>query len=132
LHMEHRCGTRSSINHTVRVSIERRPSFIAHLRDVSASGAFLIVPSGAPYLAEVRVTLRVRCSRRVEEAVLRGLAVRNATNGIGVEWLEFAPRCIRNLMQGLAVALQPNDEHATASTFEQRERPVPQCTLATR
>jgi hypothetical protein len=114
--MEHRCGTRSSINHTVRVSIDRRPSFIARLRDVSASGAFLIMPSGAPYFAEVRVTLRVRCNSRVEQAVLEGLAVRNATNGIGVEWLEFAPRCIRNLMQGLAVALQPNDERAAATT----------------
>jgi hypothetical protein len=35
-------------------------------------------------------------------------------------------------MQGLAVALQPIDERATATSLDQRERPVRQCILSTR
>jgi hypothetical protein len=109
------------VDQTVQVALKSGPSFIARLRDVSASGAFLLTPMRAPYMAEIRLVLRVRRNSRISESVLEGLAVRSSADGIGVEWLEFSPPGVLHLTQGLAIALRQQRSLPSENDLRQNE-----------
>jgi hypothetical protein len=126
--MEHRCGYRTFINQSVRLAIAGGPEFIARLRDVSASGAFIETSALAPYLGYIRLQLRIRSHDRIQAHDLEALAIRDETDGFGLEWLEFAPHCVCQLTHGAAVALRAEREPAfappVATRAAQRRRTV--------
>jgi PilZ domain len=96
--VEHRCGCRTTVNVTVRVAIAASFCFIGRLRDVSASGAFLVTPLPVPDFGTLRIWLRTPVRGNIESALAGGV-VRSAPDGVGIEWLEFAPPCISHLTQ---------------------------------
>jgi hypothetical protein len=98
--VEHRCGCRTAVNVIVRVAIATSFCFIGRLRDVSASGAFLVTPVRVPDFGTLRIWLRTPVRGNTEPALV-GAVVRSAPDGVGVEWLEFAPPCIGHLTQTL-------------------------------
>jgi hypothetical protein len=131
--MEHRCGTRTAVNRTVRARVGDGPSVVACLRDVSASGAFLVMQTSVAYLAEVHLSLRVRRNRRIVARKFSGIAIRNAVDGVGVEWRAFSPQLARRLAQKrparTKLTIRLNED---AACSEERAAVVPSCMMAKR
>jgi hypothetical protein len=68
------------------------------MRDVSLSGAYLETARRLPYMG--RVVLRMLSHGRGRAATLvEGYITRVSPEGIGVEWCEFAPQAIVELLE---------------------------------
>jgi hypothetical protein len=94
--MEHRCGTR----HKVDLAVYARAhagvvSSVGWLRDVSLTGGFLETALPAQPLAHI--SLRLIDGDGQLGPRLEGQVVRRASNGLGIEWSEYATDLIRAL-----------------------------------
>jgi hypothetical protein len=96
--MEHRWGERFAVRMTVELSSGSAPPVAGSLENVSASGAFVRTEEGGPPRGPVVVILREEISDRVRAARLAAYVVRETESGVGIEWCEFAPRAVRELM----------------------------------
>ncbi len=96
--MEHRWGWRVSMDELARVGDERGPISIARLRDLSTSGAFLeTAPLFAPLsFVDVQFAIERRGRRSIESVPAH--VVRVTPEGIGVEWNEFNPPAVAQLL----------------------------------
>jgi hypothetical protein len=97
----------------VRVAVTGQPFSIARLRDVSASGAFVMTAVNVPYMVTVQVRLLVRRNHRVAGSTLQGVVVRRGPDGIGIEWLEFCPAGLRHLTQPSGTSSAGNAPEST-------------------
>ena len=96
--MEHRWGERRSVNQPVRLTAGGRLVVLGRLQDVSHSGAFIVTCARINPLMLVEVELghgspgggRGGCR-------IPAFVVRNAADGVGVEWCEYAPAGIEVL-----------------------------------
>ena len=96
--MEHRCVYRRTA--TAQVLI-RRPDGVSgkgELRNISASGALLLTHLPAPLHAQVSVRFTGRFGRQWVSAHV----VRQADDGLAVEWTEFSPDVVRQILVSLA------------------------------
>jgi hypothetical protein len=96
--MEHRWGERIGAQVTVELSCGALPSVAGLLVNLSASGAFVHtggcrLPRGA-----VELTLVSEGGRDGSSVRLPAYIVRESESGVGIEWCEFAPRIVRELM----------------------------------
>jgi hypothetical protein len=98
MHMEHRWGSRTPANQWVRIAVAGQPFCLARLRDVSASGAFVVTTLHASYMAAIDLRILLRPANR-RGATLKGIIVREALDGIAIEWLEFNPASVRELLR---------------------------------
>ena len=94
--MEHRCGTR----HEVDIAVYARShggvvSSVGWLRDISASGAFLVTT--LPIDPPAHVSLRVVDADGRFPSRLEGHVIRRTPDGLGIEWAEYAPELVHNL-----------------------------------
>jgi len=94
--MEHRYGTR----HEVDIGVYARShggvvSSAGFLRDISASGGFLLTHLPIPLLT--KLTLRLIDAEGNFGSTLEGHVVRRASNGIGIEWSDYVPEVIQAL-----------------------------------
>jgi len=96
--MEHRCGHRRTA--TAQVLI-RRPDGVsgkAELQNISASGALLLTHLPASLHTLVSVRLTGHFGRQWVSAHV----VRQAEDGLAVEWAEFSPDAVREILSSLA------------------------------
>lgn len=96
--MEHRWGERVSVRLTVELSCGAAAPVTGLLENVSSSGAFVRthgcrLPRGA-----VEVALVTGGTDRKSRVRLPAYIVRESDLGVGIEWCEFAPRAVRELM----------------------------------
>ena len=102
--MEHRCGTRYRVDVEVYIhTCQGAVASIGRLIEVSVSGGF--VKTDLPAHAIALVSLRPRLpglNRAVPN--IQGYVVRRAATGVGIEWLEFAPKLIQFLTQHSATS----------------------------
>lgn len=96
--MEHRLGTRVTISMPVRIIRARATLAFGRLLNASSSGAYIETSSPPPLLA--RIDVICGCSHGAECAGVPAYVTRVRPNGVGVEWLEFAPAEIRQLLLG--------------------------------
>jgi hypothetical protein len=96
--MEHRWGERFAVSMTVELSSGSSPPIAGSLENVSASGAFVRTEERGPPRGPVVVILRQQISDHVRSARLAAHVVRETESGVGIEWCQFAPRAIRDLM----------------------------------
>jgi len=96
--MEHRWGERFAVRMTVELSSSSSPPVAGSLENVSASGAFVRTDESGPPRGPVAVILRQGDSGRVRAVRLAAYVVRETEGGVGIEWCEFAPRAVRELM----------------------------------
>lgn len=96
--MEHRWGERFAVRMTVELSSGSSLPVAGSLENVSASGAFVRTEERGPPRGPVVVVLRQEISDRVRSARLAAYVVRETESGVGIEWCQFAPRAIRELM----------------------------------
>jgi hypothetical protein len=112
--MEHRWGERFAVRMTVKLSGGSSPPVTGSLENVSASGAFVRTEGRGPPRGPVAVILRQEICDRMRPVRLVAYVVRETESGVGIEWCEFAPRAIRELM------IRGSD----ADTGQSRRRPA--------
>lgn len=96
--MEHRCGHRRTATAQVLV---RRPDGVsgkAELQNISASGALLLTPLPASLHSLVSVRFGGQFGRQWASAHV----VRVADGGLAIEWTEFSPDVVRQVLLSLS------------------------------
>ncbi|MGH8290174.1 MAG: PilZ domain-containing protein [Steroidobacteraceae bacterium] len=96
--MEHRWGERVFVHVTVELSCGALPPVAGLLQNVSSSGAFVRTDGCRPPRGPVEVTLIRAGEERRSSIRLPAYIVRESDTGVGIEWCEFAPRVVRELM----------------------------------
>lgn len=97
--MEHRWGERFRINQTVTVRDAKGWTAVARLRDVSISGAF--IECRHPFDTASWVTIHFGHGGR--SVAVDGFIARWTREGLGIEWSEFAPEVVTELLKTGAV-----------------------------
>ena len=94
--MEHRCGTRYKVDLAVYARAHAGVvSSVGRLRNVSLSGGFLETALPAQPLAHI--SLRLIDAEGQLGPRLEGQVIRRDSNGLGIEWCEYATELIRAL-----------------------------------
>ena len=96
--MEHRWGERVAVRHAVELASSFSPPVAGSLENVSSSGAFVRTAGRGPPRGPVDVVLRYGDSGRRHSERVPAYVVRETARGVGIEWCEFAPRAVRELM----------------------------------
>lgn len=96
--MEHRWGERVPVRQTVQLACGASPPVAGVLENVSSSGAFVHTQGRGPPRGPVDVILQQGGLGGSRFVRLPAYVVREAENGVGIEWCEFAPRAIRELI----------------------------------
>ena len=101
---EHRWGERFRVNIPVHVSAAALAKVDGCLKNLSLSGA--LVKSGCDLrlhtLIEVRIELPPPLPR---VAVVKAHVSRKLKEGVGIEWCEFAPNIVKDLLRSPSVRL---------------------------
>jgi hypothetical protein len=95
--MEHRWGQRFLLDLPASVADGNGWRAPARVRDISASGAFL--ECSPPVVSVTRVLIRFKGCE--VGSILTGNIVRLTSEGIGIEWGEFAPAAVAALLHGV-------------------------------
>jgi hypothetical protein len=100
--LEHRWGERVWVNIPVRVSAAAVARVDGCVKNISLSGALMKSDCDLRLhtLIEVRITLPPP-SRRA--AVLKAHVSRKLKEGVGIEWCEFAPTIVKDLLRSSSV-----------------------------
>ncbi|MGH8328507.1 MAG: PilZ domain-containing protein [Steroidobacteraceae bacterium] len=96
--MEHRWGERVAVSLTVELSSGASPPVAGWLENVSSSGAFVRTESRGPPRGPIEVILPQSGPDRGRPVRLAAYVVRETDAGVGIEWREFAPRPVRELV----------------------------------
>jgi hypothetical protein len=101
--MEHRWGTRHPLETSVRLDARPHRLTPACLRNASSSGAYLETDAAPPLWTRICVELErgifADDARRIDAFVIR-----RDERGIGIEWCEFGPPAILELIESVQVA----------------------------
>lgn len=98
--MEHRWGERIALQMTVELCCGSAAAIAGSLENVSSSGAFVRTGGRGPPRGPVEVILRRRGTGDSHPVRLPAYIVRESEGGVGIEWCEFAPEVVRELMAG--------------------------------
>jgi hypothetical protein len=117
--MEHRWGARVGVDIPVRITAQPFAVRFGRLTNVSVSGAYIRAELEVRLLTRIEVSIELpRRSKHAAPAIAAYVA-RKLRDGIGIEWCEFAPPAIGDLLHSLSTrphthARRP-DPSATAS-----------------
>lgn len=118
--MEHRWGKRSLVDIPVTLHLGSGTAVNARMTNVSLSGALLQTEVRVPVFSQALVELEL-CDPRPHTEFVPGYVVREAVDGVGLEWNEFSPSVIENLTRGgaarLAADVEPNLQHNSRLRF---------------
>jgi hypothetical protein len=97
--MEHRWGQRFTVDFEVKIAARPFAVRIGRLTDLSVSGGAIQICADFRLLTRVQmaVVLPNRYVRPVP--VVSGYVTRKFSDGIGIEWSEFAPNRVRDLLK---------------------------------
>jgi PilZ domain len=104
--MEHRWGERVQVDFAVRVTAHRYAVRDGRLTDLSVSGALVEAEFAARALSRVRVAIDLPLWPKHESPVVEAYVVRKNKYRMGLEWCEFAPDAVRELLR--AVVARPH------------------------
>lgn len=95
--MEHRWGRRVPADVGVQIFADPASAGWGRLRDISVSGGFVETALRVPVLCTLSLMVpAIRCKDRL---IARAIVVRNAADGIGVEWCEGDSDVVSALIQ---------------------------------
>jgi hypothetical protein len=98
---EHRWGERVRVDLPVNVLMDEHAAEGVHLKNLSLSGAFLKTSHDWPLNALIAVRIEFpSCS--TDTCVVKARVSRKPAHGIGVEWCEFAPTVVKELLRSPA------------------------------
>ena len=101
--MEHRWGERVQVKVPVRVMAHRFSVRDAWVADMSVSGARVKGNLDARLLSRIQVTLALPPGPKHDSSVIEAYVARKYKDGFGIEWCEFAPGPVRELLRSVAV-----------------------------
>jgi hypothetical protein len=108
--MEHRWGERIRVNIPVHVSAAASAEFDGCMKNLSLSGALMKVDCELRLhsLIEVHIDVHLELPPPAPRAaVLKAHVSRKLKEGIGIEWCEFAPTIVKDLLRSPSVRLRP-------------------------
>jgi PilZ domain len=97
--MEQRWGQRLPVNIPVRVSSHAFSVREGWLTDLSVSGAQLMVDLEFRPLSRIAVTVVLPYRSKHEAPALQAFVTRKGRDAAGIEWCEFAPIAVRELLR---------------------------------
>jgi hypothetical protein len=97
--MEHRWGERVSVDIPIKLTARPFAGRPGRLVDVSMSGAFVMAPLDARPLSRIHVVIELPARFRRATPVLSAYIARRAADGFGIEWCEFGPQPIVELIR---------------------------------
>lgn len=89
--MEHRWGTRATLDVGVRLYAGSQRPIFGRLLNTSASGAYVATGTMLPIMTRVHVVLGWRRQQHDSHHRIAAYVVRVDERGVGIEWQEFAP-----------------------------------------
>jgi hypothetical protein len=97
--MEHRCGNRLASTAGVWIRTHHGISGRAQLRNISASGALIRTLVPVPLHAQILVRFTAGMLEDPgDRQWISAHVVRHARDGVGIEWTEFSPEVVRQLL----------------------------------
>jgi len=99
--MEHRWGERLQVDFPVRVIAHRFSVRDGRLADLSVSGARIKADFEARMLSRIQVAIDLSLWPKHESPVLEAYVARRYKHEYGVEWCEFAPRAVGELLRAI-------------------------------
>jgi hypothetical protein len=100
--MEHRWGERVGVDFAVRVTALRFSVREGRLSDLSVSGALLKADLEARVLSRIQIALVLPLWLKHEPPVVEAYVARKHRDEFGIEWCEFAPRAVSELLRAIA------------------------------
>jgi len=104
--MEHRWGERVRVDFPVRVIAHRFSVRDGRLADLSVSGALVKAEFEARVLSRIQVALDSPLWPKHESPIVEAYVARRYKHEFGIEWCEFAPRAVTELLR--AVVTRPH------------------------
>lgn len=102
--MEHRWGERIKVDLPVEVAAQPLCVRPARISNLSLSGACLLADYELRALSRIEIIIVVPFKPVAEAAKITAYITRSSGSGIGVEWCDYAPPTVNELM----LALNPN------------------------
>jgi hypothetical protein len=99
---ESRWGERVKVNIPVHVSNDASAGIGGRIRNVSLSGALVNADVDWGLHTLVEMSIQVQATPPRVEAV-KAYVSRKVDDGVGVEWCEFAPRAVKDLLRQQAI-----------------------------
>jgi PilZ domain len=101
-----RWGQRIAVDIPVQVAAHASPAIHGHLKNLSLSGALIETDHELRLHAYIEINIKLpetgRRAMRVMARVMRNLKV-----GVGVEWCEFAPSAVKDLLRSPSFQFPP-------------------------
>jgi PilZ domain len=97
--MEHRWGQRLKVDLAIRVAGRPYNVRSGRLIDLSASGAYLAVSADLRLLSRVQIALALPNRLTHPTPMAAAYVTRIGKDGIGVEWCEYAPQAVLELLR---------------------------------
>jgi hypothetical protein len=122
--MEHRWGERFDVDMEVRLATRPFATRAARLVDLSLSGACILAPLELRSLTRVQVALLLPQRLTRATPLISAYVVRVGADRIGVEWCEFAPQAVVELLRSAgARRRQPHRAHGPRSAHDAQALP---------
>jgi hypothetical protein len=93
-----RWGRRISVNIPVQVAAHASPEIHGHLKNLSLSGALIEADHELRLHAYIEVSIELAGAGRSAIPVMARVTRKNK-DAVGVEWCEFAPSVVKNLLR---------------------------------
>ncbi len=104
--MEHRWGERVQVDFPVRITTHRFSVREGRLGDMSVSGALLQADIDVRLLSRIQVIIDLPLHPKYQSPVIEAYVARKYKHGLGIEWCQFAPDPVSELLR--AVAKRPH------------------------
>jgi hypothetical protein len=104
--MEHRWGQRVQVDFPVRVITHRFSVRGGRLADLSVSGALVKADFEARMLCRIQVAIDLPLWPKHDSPIVEAYVARRYKHEFGIEWCEFAPRAVSELLR--AVITRPH------------------------
>jgi PilZ domain len=101
---ESRWGDRVRVNIPVQVSANAVTSADGCMRNLSLSGALLKADADLGLHALIQVSIKMP-SQSERTTAITAYVSRKAQEGVGVEWCEFAPSVVKDLLRSPSIPL---------------------------
>ena len=113
--MEHRCGYRRPAAMKVRLRTSNGVTADAEILDISASGALVCshLPVSPHMVLTVQLLNKLRRGASAASTVSAEV-IRHVTGGFAVEWAEFSPQPIRDVLRELTREVASPRSQATS------------------
>jgi len=100
--MDHRCGERVTIDIAVRVTAHPFTVRAGRLTNLSVSGAQIKADFELRLLSRIHVTIDLPQRSKHEAPTVDAYVARKFRDGVGIEWCEFAPHAVSDLLRSLS------------------------------